>query len=61
LGALLPKNFGRMSEIGDVVSYFDDATFTVIAVDGIRTSRIRITIANSQRGRDDYNQPPATH
>jgi putative hemolysin len=61
IGGFIAEKLGRMSEIGDVVTYFDDATFAVIAVDGIRTSRIRITIANSQRGRDDYNQPPATY
>jgi CBS domain containing-hemolysin-like protein len=61
IGGFIAEKLGRMSVIGDVVTYSDDATFTVIAVDGIRTSRIRITIANSQRGRDDYNQPPATY
>lgn len=60
IGGFIAEKLGRMSKIGDIVTFINDATFTVIAVDGIRTSRIRITITNSQRGRDDYYQPPAT-
>lgn len=63
IGGFVAEHLGRMSQIGDVVTLPDHTELTVIAIDGIRTSRIRISIPNTHMsgGNDELNQPSTTH
>ncbi len=63
IGGYVAEHLGRMSQIGDEVTLPDHTVLTVIAIDGIRTSRIRISIPNTpqQGGSDESNQSSTTH
>ena len=63
IGGFIAEHLGRMSQIGDQVSLPDHTLLTVMAIDGIRTSRIRINIPvkSHQGGDDESNQSPTTH
>ena len=63
IGGFIAEHLGRMSQIGDQVSLPDHTLLTVMAIDGIRTSRIRINIPVKphQGGDDESNQSPTTH
>lgn len=63
IGGYIAEQLGRMSQIGDQVTLPDHTVLTVIAIDGIRTSRIRINIPTTrqQGGNDESNQSPPAH
>jgi magnesium and cobalt transporter len=63
IGGFIAEQLGRMSQIGDQVMLSDQTVLTVIAIDGIRTSRIRINVPTTllQGGNDESTQPPTTH
>jgi len=63
IGGFIAEHLGRMSQIGDQVTLPDHTLLTVIAIDGIRTSRIRINIPTQpHQGRtDESNQQPTPH
>jgi CBS domain containing-hemolysin-like protein len=57
IGGFVAEKLGRMSEAGDVVKLSEHTQLTVIAIEGLRSSRIRITfMPNNQGARNDHNQ-----
>jgi CBS domain containing-hemolysin-like protein len=60
IGGFVTEQLGRMSQLNDEVQV-DGATMTVVAMNGIRMSRIRIVYTPKQGGKgDSSNQPVAT-
>lgn len=43
IGGYVTEQLGRMSQINDVITHSSGVVLTVVAIEGIRTSRIRIT------------------
>ena len=60
IGGFVTEQLGRMSQLNDEIE-IDGATMTVVAMNGIRMSRIRIVYTAKQGGKgDSSNQPLAT-
>jgi len=61
IGGFVAEKLGRMSEAGDIVKLSEQTQLTVIAIEGLRSSRIRITfVPNNQGARNDTNQSTTT-
>jgi CBS domain containing-hemolysin-like protein len=61
IGGFVAEKLGRMSEAGDIVKLSEQTQLTVIAIEGLRSSRIRITfVPNNQGARNDTNQSATT-
>ncbi len=61
IGGFVAEQLGRMSQTGDVVQLNESTSITVVATEGLRSSRIRITFApSSTGGRNDTNQSTTT-
>jgi CBS domain containing-hemolysin-like protein len=59
IGGFVTEQLGRMSQLNDEVQV-DGATMTVVAMNGIRMSRIRIVYTPKQGGKGDSSNQPAT-
>lgn len=55
IGGFVTEHLGRLSQLNDVVTLPNGATLTVVAVDGIRTTRIRITYPSTIGRHHDHD------
>jgi putative hemolysin len=56
VGGYVTEQLGRMSQINDVITQTNGIVLTVVAIDGIRTSRIRITYPATWGRHQDIHQ-----
>jgi CBS domain containing-hemolysin-like protein len=56
VGGYVTEQLGRMSQINDVITQSNGIVLTVVAIDGIRTSRIRITYPATMGRHHDIHQ-----
>ncbi|MFM2310265.1 MAG: hypothetical protein RLY87_2387 [Chloroflexota bacterium] len=56
IGGFVTEQLGRMSQINDVITLTNGVVLTVVAIDGIRTSRIRITYPATVGRHHDIHQ-----
>lgn len=56
IGGFVTEQLGRMSQINDVITLSNGVVLTVVAIDGIRTSRIRITYPATVGRHHDIHQ-----
>lgn len=57
IGGYVTEHLGRLSQLNDVVTRADGTTLTVVAVDGIRSTRIRVTYPATIGRHHDHDQP----